>query len=193
MAVFTPQPPLHRQPGARPATPRQKFHFTRLSVICSSCCREKLVSLPPAERCARIVLGIQRALVFHGLGSVLGGALLRLLSHRLCAAADPIAHHLMADPPDARGQTPARPVSAAKTPAQADPETRPGRRTGRPSPPPSAHPGPPDAAGGQVRPMDSVFATIYADQACATGAPARAAARAAACAAGTKESQMRSA
>jgi hypothetical protein len=32
------------------------------------------VSLPPAERCARIVLGIQRALVFQGLGSVLGGA-----------------------------------------------------------------------------------------------------------------------
>jgi hypothetical protein len=45
------------------------------------------VSLPPAERCARIVLGIQRALVFQGLGSVLGGTLLRLLSHRLCAAA----------------------------------------------------------------------------------------------------------
>jgi hypothetical protein len=45
------------------------------------------VSLPPAERCARIVLGIQRALVFQGLGSGLGEALLRLLSHRLRAAA----------------------------------------------------------------------------------------------------------
>jgi hypothetical protein len=45
------------------------------------------VSLPPAERCARIVPGIQRALVVQGLGSGPGGALLRLLSHRLCAAA----------------------------------------------------------------------------------------------------------
>ena len=44
-------------------------------------------SLPPAERCAGIVLGIQRALVFQGLGRVLGEALQRLLSHRLRAAA----------------------------------------------------------------------------------------------------------
>ncbi len=45
------------------------------------------VSLPPAERCARILRGVHRALVFQGLGSILGWPLLTLLSHRLCAAA----------------------------------------------------------------------------------------------------------
>ena len=49
------------------------------------------VSLPPAERCAAILRGLHRLLVFQGHGSFLGQALLRRLSARVRGAADRIA------------------------------------------------------------------------------------------------------
>ena len=49
------------------------------------------VSLPPAERCAVILRALHARLVFKGHGSVLGQALLRVLSARVRGAADRIA------------------------------------------------------------------------------------------------------
>ena len=75
------------QPPTQESHPPKKspLHHPPLSTITLPV--NDFASLPPAERCAGIVLGIQRALVFQGLGRVLGEALQRLLSHRLRAAA----------------------------------------------------------------------------------------------------------